>query len=91
MRGESWTAALRGHAAKQAEAESVRQHNAAIHAASAHHDASQAPGLISAIVGQGSGEWHALRESRLTASAFGNAVGFWRGGMVRRCRLNTSG
>ena len=25
-------------------------------------------------------EWHALRDARLTASAFGNALGFWPGG-----------
>lgn len=31
---------------------------------------------------QGSEAWHALRASRLTASAFANALGFWRGGRL---------
>lgn len=29
---------------------------------------------------QGGAAWHALRASRLTASSFSNALGFWRGG-----------
>ena len=29
---------------------------------------------------QGGDRWLALRSSRLTASAFSNACGFWRGG-----------
>lgn len=33
-----------------------------------------------ALEEQGGDAWHALRASRLTASAFGNALGFWRGG-----------
>ena len=35
-----------------------------------------------ALEEQGGDAWHALRASRLTASAFGNALGFWRGGRV---------
>ena len=35
-----------------------------------------------ALEEQGGEAWHALRASRLTASAFGNALGFWRGGRV---------
>jgi uracil-DNA glycosylase len=35
-----------------------------------------------ALEEQGGDAWHALRASRLTASAFGNALGFWRGGRL---------
>ena len=40
------------------------------------------PGVVGslALEAQGGDAWHALRASRLTASAFGNALGFWRGG-----------
>eukprot|EP00271_Cylindrocystis_brebissonii_P006147 TRINITY_DN18755_c0_g1_i1.p1 TRINITY_DN18755_c0_g1~~TRINITY_DN18755_c0_g1_i1.p1 ORF type:complete len:718 (-),score=115.06 TRINITY_DN18755_c0_g1_i1:100-2253(-) len=31
---------------------------------------------------QGSAAWHAMRKTRLTASAFANAAGFWSGGRV---------
>ena len=37
---------------------------------------------VLALEEQGGEAWHALRASRLTASAFGNALGFWRGGRV---------
>ena len=34
---------------------------------------------------QGGAKWHALRSTRLTASAFGNALGFWRAGAGTNC------
>jgi len=40
-----------------------------------------APGVVSlAREAQGGDAWHALRASRLTASAFGDALGFWKNG-----------
>jgi len=65
--------------------------NAAAAAAAAAAEAAEAaaaaePGVPSVGTGssligeeQGSAKWHALRATRLTASAFSNALGFWYG------------
>lgn len=65
IEGDAWRHALEQRQIRRLEVEAV-MHNGEI--SSAEQDQ------------QGSGKWFQLRASRLTASAFGNAIGFWGGG-----------
>ena len=65
IEGDAWRHALEQGQLRRLEVEAV-MHNST--KASAEQDQ------------QGSGKWFQLRATRLTASAFGNAIGFWSGG-----------
>jgi uracil-DNA glycosylase len=65
IEGDAWKRALEEGRARRLEIETVMRNNDA----SAQSEEQQ-----------GSGAWFQLRASRLTASAFGNAIGFWREG-----------
>ena len=65
IEGDAWKRALEEGRARRLEIETVMRNN----------DANTQPEEQ-----QGSGAWFQLRASRLTASAFGNAIGFWREG-----------
>ena len=66
IEGDAWKHALEQGHIRQREVEAVMRNKA-----NGDDDASQE---------QGTNAWFQLRASRLTASAFGNAIGFWREG-----------
>ena len=75
IEGEAWKLALEQGKLVQREVEAVMRNAGEGEPASSTSDDSFLSGQE-----QGSGRWFQLRASRLTASAFGNAIGFWRGG-----------
>ena len=86
---ESWESALRQDSRQRAEVRQVSDESDARHpdgdspgGSDARTRETMPPGVVGslALEAQGGEAWHALRASRLTASAFGNALGFWRGG-----------
>lgn len=93
---ESWESALRQDSRQRAETRQVsdaRKRTDDDASTSLDANGPGDPGVVThahvggfvgslALEEQGGEAWHALRASRLTASAFGNALGFWRGGRV---------